>query len=124
MLSWPPSGANKANVNIIVLQIGRTASQESMLGRRLGYALPLVPKGSLHGPSYPCPAPERYNLYLFTGTGRGVLNSLLKVNIIGLNKSEPLKIVILQILKTKKTSCPHNTSGNILLFASVSHEAT
>lgn len=53
-----------------------------------------------------------------------MLNSLLKVNIIGLNKSEPLKIVILQILKTKKTSCPHNTSGNILLFASVSHEAT
>lgn len=53
MLSWPPSGANKANVNIIVLQIGRTASQESMLGRHLGHALPLVPKGSLHGPSYP-----------------------------------------------------------------------
>lgn len=53
MLSWPPSGANKANVNVIVLQIGRTASQESMLGRHLGHALPLVPIGSLHGPSSP-----------------------------------------------------------------------
>ena len=30
-----------------------TASQESMLGRHLGHALPLVPIGSLHGPSSP-----------------------------------------------------------------------
>lgn len=51
-----------------------------------------------------------------------MLNSLLKVNIIGLNKSEPLKIVILQILKTKKAALIIRVVT--FCFLLVSHEAT
>lgn len=60
LLSCSPSGASKANVNRIVLQISRTAPWED------GLSWNLVPTGCAHRPSSSCPVTEHPDLCLLT----------------------------------------------------------